>query len=706
MDQSKTTNRRWVVCTALLCVLGRVTIAGAQFDDALPGPDQVFPSDKQPADGGFDIPGLFPNQKPNTSEAAVEVSVVPASRRVAQGADLMVAIVLDHAPGFHVHPNKIVLPDGADAQGLIATEIAVVGGDETVLTPYVNLIKWPETHDIMVEFFATPEPVPYGVYKGKAVAYLPVTVAADAPLGEATLTLLIKLQACNDTECLFPAEIKRELTVTVMTVAELAKTRGDDKVDEELFEGFPSDVWPRIRAGDTGPDLVEFELFGWDFEIDASGWGMALLLIVAAVGGFLLNLTPCVLPVIPIKIMGLSQSAGNRARCLLLGAVMFSGVVAFWLALGGVIAGSVHAAAQAVASNESATGGITSTNQLFQYPAFTIGVGVIIAVMAVGMCGLFAVRLPQFVYKLNPKHDSVVGSFGFGIMTAVLSTPCTAPFMGAAAAWAAGQHWFTTLVVFAAIGFGMALPYLVLAAFPALVERMPRTGPASELIKQVMGVLMLAAAAYFIGSGVSGLLQTPPDPPSKLFWWVVMGLAVAAGGWLAIRTFALTHSIGKRVVFGSLGLLMAFAGASAGISLTSPGPIEWTYYTPQRFDQAVKDGNIIVMDFTAEWCANCKTLEHTVLYTDKVVELTRQPGVIPMKVDLTGNNVEGNARLNALGRRAIPLLAVFDANGKVVWQNDFYTVNDVLSAVAEAQGNTATARNDGVGEVSGSGTGG
>src|SRR5438093_10837506 len=159
----------------------------------------------------------------------------------------------------------------------------------------------------------------------------------------------------------------------------------------------------------------------------------------------------------------------------------------------------------------------------------------VICVMAVGMCGLFAVNLPAWVYRVNASQETVAGSFFFGIMAAVLSTPCTAPFMGAAAAWATTQSAAITLSTFAAIGLGMALPYLVLSAFPGLAKRMPRTGPASELIKQVMGLLLLAAGAYFLGTGITGGLTVPPDPPSP-FYWLVLALFVAAvGGWLFWR---------------------------------------------------------------------------------------------------------------------------------------------------------------------------
>src|SRR4029453_19198183 len=111
--------------------------------------------------------------------------------------------------------------------------------------------------------------------------------------------------------------------------------------------------------------------------------------------------------------------------------------------------------------------------------------------------------------------------FLFGSMAAVLSTPCTAPFMGAAAAWATTQKAVITLTTFGAIAVGMPLPYLILSAFPVLVRRMPRTGPASALIKQTMGLLLLAAGAYFLGTGLAGLLATPPDPPTQAYCWAV-----------------------------------------------------------------------------------------------------------------------------------------------------------------------------------------
>jgi thiol:disulfide interchange protein DsbD len=256
--------------------------------------------------------------------------------------------------------------------------------------------------------------------------------------------------------------------------------------------------------------------------------------------------------------------------------------------------------------------------------------------------------------------------------------------MGAAAAWAATQSPLTTVSTFAAIGGGMALPYLLLSAFPHLVSRMPKAGPSSELIKQVMGLFMLAAAAYFLGVGISALLSSPPNPPSKIYWWPVMGLVASGGAWLAFRTLALAGKKITKTVFVSLGLILMVLPIWGATRLSAEGPINWTYYTPERFDAAVRQRKIVVMDFTAEWCLNCKALEEGVLHDRKITALLADEDIVPMKVDITGNNPAGKAKLKEVGSLTVPLLVVFSSKGKAVFKNDFYTVDQVSSAIEGA----------------------
>jgi thiol:disulfide interchange protein DsbD len=368
--------------------------------------------------------------------------------------------------------------------------------------------------------------------------------------------------------------------------------------------------------------------------------------------------------------MSLSNAAQNRKRCLVLGTFMSVGVVSFWMLLAFMIA---------FVSN------FTATNQLFHYPFFTITVGAVIATMAIGMCGLFAISPPPILYRFTPQQETLAGSFGLGVMTAILSTPCTAPFMGAAAAWAATKHPVTTLTTFAAIGIGMALPYILLSAFPALVTKMPRSGPAGVLIKQVMGLLMLSAAAYFMGSGVSAWLTVPPDPPSKAFWWIVLGFSTAAGAWLIYRTLKITARRPYRFAFSAIGLLMMAVSWWGIVPLTRSGPVEWINYTPQRIEAALKQGKIVVLDFTAEWCLNCKALESGVLSSPKVVRLFAADDVVPFKVDLTAHNPAGKAKLIDVGQLSIPLLVVYAPTGNMIFKSDFYTPQQIEAAIHQAR---------------------
>lgn len=567
------------------------------------------------------------------------------------GDELVLAVVIDIEDGWHINPDKARLSQDF----LLPTVVKVVEQDANL---QAQGAIFPEPH--LVEFAG----VQVLSYEHETVIYLPVKVRDSAePGSKPRITLEVDYQACNDTTCNEPQTVSLSDRLPIVDAAATPQAQ-----HAELFAAYAQ----QAEKAEQQAGVVEFNVFGLNFEIDTgASFGVLLLLLAAAFGGFLLNFTPCVLPVIPIKIIGLSQVAGNRSRCLALGASMSVGVVAFWIGLGVLI---------------SAASGFTATNQLFQYPAFTISIGVLIIALAIGMCGLFSVRLPNFVYSFTPKQETLAGSFGLGIMTAILSTPCTAPFMGTAAAWAAGQTMAVTLGTFTAIGVGMALPYLILSAAPGMVQKMPRSGPASELIKQVMGLFLLAAGAYFVGSGLSGLLTTPPAPPSKLHWWPVMGLCAIAGLWLAYRTFALTRSAGRRVAFAVLGVLVAVASMTGATSLTAGGPVKWIYYTEDRFAEALEDGKTVLMDFTAEWCLNCKALEHAVLYSDDVVDLLESDNVVAIKVDITGNNEAGTAMLNRAGSLTIPYLAIYAPSGDQVFRSEAYTRTEVIEAIQSAAG--------------------
>jgi thiol:disulfide interchange protein len=180
------------------------------------------------------------------------------------------------------------------------------------------------------------------------------------------------------------------------------------------------------------------------------------------------------------------------------------------------------------------------------------------------------------------------------------------------------------------------------------------------------------------------LLSSPPNPPSKIYWWPVMGLVTAGGAWLAFRTLTLTGKKITKTAFVSLGLILMVLPIWGALRLSDEGPINWMYYTPERFEAAIAQRKTIVMDFTAEWCLNCKVLEESVLQDQRIINLLAQEHIVPMKVDITGNNLAGKAKLKAVGSLTVPLLVIFAPNGNPVFKSDFYTVDHILDAVERA----------------------
>ncbi len=587
----------------------------------------------------------------------VTVSTAWSADGLRPGGTIDLAVILAVAPGYHINADERQLGSISGFRPL-PTRVQAIQ-----LPPglAVGSVEYPPAHAVQLSFSEEK----LMVLDGRVGIRLRLQADPDTVPARYEVTVQVSYQACDDQSCLLPRKEDRTIALTVVEAgAPVSETPLD--VFEEMGPG---------TAGTAATESVAFDLFGWTFSVGVgSGAGRLLLLLTAALGGILLNFTPCVLPLVPIKIMSLSSAADqNRIRCLLLGATTFSGVLVFWLFLGVLVAGVAD---------------FTATNQLFQYPAFTLSVGAIIAVMAAGMFGTYSMRLPDFLYRFHPDQESLIGSFALGILTAVLSTPCTAPFMGAAAAWAVTQPPATTLATFAAIGTGMAFPYLLLSARPELVRRLPRSGPASVLIKEMMGWFLLAAAAYFLGSGISALAVQAPESPSRSYWWVVAGLTAGSGVWLAFRTFRITRKTGYRVASVAFGFLLVTASLAGGWRLTEPGTAQWVSYTPQRLEQARARGQVVVLVFTAEWCLNCKALEQSVLRDPDVEDLLLRDDVVPMRADITGDNPDGKRKLAELGSVTIPLLAVIAPGGTVVFRSDFYTAEQLIRAVQEELGSS------------------
>jgi thiol:disulfide interchange protein DsbD len=619
----------------------------------------------------------------------VKVTFAQDREKAPAGGTVLVAVSYEHQEGWHIQPNApVVPPELGDFEPFATTIKAVKPPAEISL----GAIQWPEPVYLTVKF--GDKPAKYGVYEHTAVALVPVILSSSAS-GTITIKLKTSFQACDDKTCVAPEDAMGTITITVDSGAPAQPDL--NKAPFSAWKAVPiaaaggeQPKAPQAKAPQADDGRLVFPFFAWKFSIDPRGVsGMLVLLGLAVCGGFLLNVMPCVLPVLPLKIVALSHAAGTRQRTLLLGIMMCAGVIAFWLGLGATIALST---------------GFKSASQIISTWWFSVGIGLLMIVMSGSLLGTFNVGVPEWAYAINPRHDTIHGSFLFGVLTAVLATPCVAPLAATAMGWAAFQPPATTMLVFSAIGIGMAIPYLVLAANPSWVSKVPRAGEGSEVMKQVMALLMLAVSAFFIGVGLRSLLVNRPYLGEALHWWFVAVLAGLASFWLIYRIWQIKAGAISRVVFTIVGLVIGGVAIEFALyqtelakeSYRAPNASldtgTWKNYTPTAFDEARKAGKVVVVDFTAEWCLNCKGFE-IILNDAEVREQLKGANVVAFKADLTSKTLADDspnpawAYMTSLKEVGPPVLVIYSAKSGEMFKANSYTKAVVLAEIANAHAN-------------------
>jgi thiol:disulfide interchange protein len=611
----------------------------------------------------------------------VQLSLDANVKAIQPNEPFAIAVTFEIEEGWKINTNDPKVPASWGDIPLLPTTIALDEASAKLAT--LGSIQWPKTKTAQADLAGNGKPESYEVFAGTAVAFVPVRLKPDAfgPDGKATLTFKIGFQACDATTCEMP--MREDLAVSVPQGAASPAAAG-------LFRDFDvarlqgSEQWGSAATASSGSagnasngaglPAAPRSFFGIPLPGSGGMWTWLVFFALAALGGFVLNLTPCVLPVLPLKVMAIVQHAGSPKRTLYLGMWMAAGVIAFWVAC---------AVPVLVLSS------FADPSRIFGIWWVTLGLGLLIAIMSVGLMGVFNITLPQAVYAVNPKADSAGGSFLFGIMTAVLGLPCFGFVAGSLLAAAATLPKIVTFAIFLGLGVGMALPYFVLALKPHWIKKIPRTGPASELIKQVMGLLLLAAGIFFIGAGLIALVAAKPWIAKQLHVWIAALIALIAGLWIISRTFQISKSTLPRAIFTVIGLFVASAGLWYANDTTTRARDNylsgmWAPYSPQAVAAARAEGKVVVLDFTAEWCLNCKALKAAVLDREPVKSRLREQNIALFLVDLTATEAPGWKRLEELGQTGIPLLAIYTPGEPQPWLANNYTADTVMAAVNRA----------------------
>jgi thiol:disulfide interchange protein len=389
----------------------------------------------------------------------------------------------------------------------------------------------------------------------------------------------------------------------------------------------------------------------------------SLMLLAAFAGGLILNLMPCVLPVLSLKIFDIVQrAAGRKGGVLAHGLSFTAGTVAtFWFLAGLLIV--LRLGGQ----------GLGWGYQL-QSPTFLVVLCALFMFFALHLFGVFEVGYLFTRVARGHEKEGLGGSFLAGVTATLVATPCTGPFMGTAMAYAFTQNNFVAFAVFTALGLGMAAPYLLLSAFPGLARFLPKPGAWMEHLKQFMGFPLLATVVWL--AWVFGR-QTGIDAMAMLLALLVAaGLAAwVLGKWMAlhhpghIRLTAALVAIAiftPTLVWVIMGVQHKPARASEStLSDVVPGPgtIVWRKYTPETLAALRAEGRAVFLDFTADWCITCKVNERVALSKPEVAAAFAEKNIVALQADWTNSDEVVTKALEGYGRNSIPLYVYYPANG-------------------------------------------
>ena len=628
----------------LLPVLLAAAPAWAQFGDAPAGQFGQQPGDQ--FGGPFGVPmeqsygGLGNELAPGFGEPLVSVRAEFTVAVSDKPARLFVTAVVK--PGWHIY--SIAQASGGPVRTEINVEDSqayrVVGDFRAVTPPEKN--PEPVYHNLIVE-----------THSGTAVWYAPIELTAGVDPATLRIRGSVYAQGCDSVS---------------------KQCRAPENHAFVAFAGSGIDVPEAEPGAEPAPPAIR-----------PVGMGtLAGALVIAFFGGVVLNLMPCVLPVLSLKLVSfMKQSGQSRAHVLALNCWYSAGLLAVFLTL----------AALSVFSSQILGIDQLAWGQQYTFATFKIAIAALVFVLALSFLGVWEIPIPGFVgsgtaAKLQTQ-EGATGAFFMGVFTTILATPCTGPGLGYVFGLTFGQPAYVTYLVFGTVGLGMASPYLTIGAFPGLIRFLPKPGEWMETLKQSMAFLLLATVVY--------LFTTMSEEYFIPTLTLLFGLWFAC--WLIGRT-PITADLGQKLTSWGSGLAVAaLVGFFAFNFLLHDSEFPWQPFSPRALQEARAEGKTVMVDFAADWCPNCKFNTYTAIDTDDVRRLVEENGVVPLLADWTNPNAEIKEALNGLGYNSIPVLAIWPAGKETpIILADLLRESQVLKALQEAGPSKATTKTPEVGK--------
>ena len=390
---------------------------------------------------------------------------------------------------------------------------------------------------------------------------------------------------------------------------------------------------------------------------------LPLMLLYAFIGGLILNLMPCVLPVIALKILGFVSEAKSEPRYVRkLGLIYALGVLLSFLALAAVVVGV------------KAAGHHAGWGMQFGSPIFIVCLITLVTLVALNLFGVFEVTLGgralDAAGTLASRHGAA-GAFFNGVLATILATPCTAPFLGAALGFAFAQSASLIVLIFVTVGLGLSAPYVLLSWNPAWLKFLPKPGAWMEKFKIAMGFPMLATAVWLFNVAASSYGK-------NVIWLGVFLVMVAFAAWI----FGEFFQRGRRRKGVALILVLILLGGGYAVALEkeldwrnaipvadttgslkeSADGIDWQRWSPEAVALARNDGHLVLVDFTADWCLTCQVNKKTSIEISSVRAKLKEINAVAFVGDYTHFPDAITTELNRYNRAGVPLVLVYPKN--------------------------------------------
>lgn len=542
------------------------------------------------------------------------------------GDTVRAAISVEIIKPYHINSFKVSDPT------LIPTSVSLLSSGFSSVG-----IMYPNSKKLKFEFSESE----LDVYEGKVTIALIAKVPETAAEGSHNLAYALNFQACDDKVCYAPKTLKDSLQLIV------SNSQIDVVSNSAIFKGLDMNSSVNFVSSEAGTEKVqklsenerlteapkeEDQVSDW---ISEKGMFTALLLIF--LGGLALNLTPCVYPLIPITLSFFgAQSSGSKSQSIMMGVFYALGMAVTYSTLGVVAA---------------LTGGILGT--ALQNPIVIIVIALIMAALGLSMFGLYEIRVPQSLAVMgNTSRSGYFGSLLMGLTVGFIAAPCIGPFVLSLLVYVGKTgNPVTGFLLFFVLAMGLGLPYIFLAASSSSISKLPRSGEWMVGVKVIFGLILFGMALFTLA----------PLIPQETFDKIFPIYIVLSGIYLIL----FDKNGRSSQVYTSVKNILAIAAIAAGSWMLKPhgesAEVKWNMLTSlDAIEQSVKSQEKpVIIDFYADWCAQCKELDKYTYTDPEVIEMTKDYNNI--KIDLTKENQDITSKF---GIKGLPVVVFMGPDGK------------------------------------------